>query len=983
MKSNLSSIGFSLATLVVLAACSETSLTQSHRSLERSGAVAFVCLSTAAESDPGRSIHECPDFDYRDGDHQLYALVTQTLRGEVAVIDLDWGAVLDADPLVPGQSFLPVGQNPVDIVATPGGTASFVAVAGGPNRNGIFAIPSSCILAPGDDEAPRDLITWPSCSLPSAPGRLTILIDPPDEAGEIRAGCDAPRSPPTVGGGTDLCEADLSLETTPPGRRKLAVTMPDLGELWVLDAQEVLNAGADADDPQPGAFEPCPVDRRIALAVEARPDSVRQVVPPDLRSDEVCVPELNYGPAGGPFYSRPSDVELQDEVLYVGDLAAPVIHRLDVSDPCNIAEQPALFPLAYEEPGRTVFTSALSVSPLTTRGERFVYAVDDLAGSVMIFDVSPESADRTPLLRPGAPLLPFETPDRLRFGAPAKDVEFVFRDLPEPDPETGVAVNGVLCDPDPSISSSEMEEYRTEQDYTGGALPRKLRGTYGFIALTDGNIVVVDVEDLDAACRRPVVTNPGAEDDFRGCAEDPEVPGGLFTKDGTLDSDRTTSDEQSCRVIEPHRTRSAKVFLTSGDTGIGAPALRTFPQLRDAEGRSLPTNQTDEGLESPKLLAVDFSASSPAEVRVGTTLYRSDLEGNRLETDPAVAERNGLAFLLQQPRAFPPVDSVGAVFEGAIMPERDVAFLEVLDDTAILTDHGGVFCDRGVEDRDLAREQGRALAVANRDLGAFSRWHADYVQITAQLPGEDDRYWDLQTCGDEGLYYECEARFGTPDEPQPSRDLMILEAYQGRLLVTPREEERARRAELLRELDCCFGGEALSYAVRGGRQWVTVSSSTGFQHNVVAASTDAGLRCVRDCNPRRARLVSRAQEIATRSHRKPAPGIEACGPGECLACVMDEAGAVDLDSPCVFQNITTRFAIYRGRQRSQRDMAFTWEYSGGFEALATSIAASSTSVSPQRMHWFPQSQDLVITDGASQGLVFVELDTVGVRRYFF
>ena len=64
-------------------------------------------------------------------------------------------------------------------------------------------------------------------------------------------------------------------------------------------------------------------------------------------------------------------------------------------------------------------------------------------------------------------------------------------------------------------------------------------------------------------------------------------------------------------------------------------------------------------------------------------------------------------------------------------------------------------------------------------------------------------------------------------------------------------------------------------------------------------------------------------------------------------------------------------------------MAFTWEYSGGFEPLTASISASTTSVSPQRMQWFPQSQDLVITDGASQGLVFVELDTVGIRRYFF
>jgi hypothetical protein len=969
-----------LTTITALGGCSETRLSQSQRSLERSGAVAFVCLNPSAEENPGRSIHDCPDFDVRDEDRDLFALVTQTLRGEVAVISLDAAAVLDSDPLVPGNSFLPVGENPVDIVATPGGTASFVAVAGGPGQNGIFGLPSSCIFAPDEGEAPRDLVIWPSCSLPSAPGRLTVLIDPPNDAGEIRPGCDFPAAPPEPGGGTSECEADLSLETSPPGRRKLAVTMPELGELWVLDAQQLL-------DLEPGVFGPCPVDRKVGLEVEQRPEDLRQMVPPDQQTEGGCIREMNYGPMGGPYFSRPSDLEVEDEVLYLGDLGAPVVHRLDVSDPCAIVAQPALFPLAYEEPGRTIFTSSLAVSPLTTKKERFVYAVDDAAGSVMVFDVSPDSVDRTPILRPGASLLPFETPDRLRFGAPAKDVEFVYRDLPAADSETGVAVNGILCDPDPLLDQTDPDslaiEYRTAQDYSSGARPGKLRGTFGFIALTNGNVAIVDVEDFDAACRRPLVANPSETEDFRGCSGDPELPGGLYTVDGTLDGDRTTSGEQSCRVVEPHRMRSANVFLTSGETGIGAPALRTFPQLRDAEGRSLPTNQTDEGLEHPKLLAVDYPEGA-AEVRVGTTLYRSDLEENRLDTDPTVAERNSLTFVLRQPRAFMPADSVGVVYEGLVVPERDVAFLEVGDDTAVLRDGGGVFCDRGVEDLGLAREVGGALDAAQ--LEAFARWHADYVQITAELPGEDDRYWDLQSCGDAGLYYACEDLFGTPEEPQPSRDLTILEAYQDRLVVTPRSEEsQEAKAELLRRMDCCFGGEALSYAVRGGRQWIMVSSAVGFQHNVVAASTDTGLRCVRDCNPRRSHLGSRVQEIAADIHVDPGDdtGIEPCGAGECLACVMDDAGAIATDSPCVFESITTRFAIYRGAQRSQRDMAFTWEYSGGFEPLVTSIAASTTSVSPQRMHWFPQSQDLVITDGASQGLVFVELDTIGIRRYFF
>jgi hypothetical protein len=426
------------------------------------------------------------------------------------------------------------------------------------------------------------------------------------------------------------------------------------------------------------------------------------------------------------------------------------------------------------------------------------------------------------------------------------------------------------------------------------------------------------------------------------------------------------------------------VFLASGQTGIGAPALRTWPQLRDAEGRSLPTNQTDEGLEHPKLLAVDYSEVTPAEVRIGTTLYQSGEEERRLETDPTAAERNSLTFFLRQPRAFLPTDSIAAVYEGFVVRERSVAFLQVGDDTAHLIDYGGVFCDRGVEDVDLARDEGRERGVEDDRLASFADWHADYVQITSELPDEDDRYWGLQTCIDDAAYFLCEDLFGTPEEPQPSRDLRIVEAYQDHLIVTPRSSD-GDNAELLRKMDCCFGGEALAYVVRAGRQWVVRSAAAGFQHNVVATPTDVGLRCARDCNPRRALLVSRALEIATSQHVDAADGsgIEPCGPGECLACVMDEAGAIDSDSDCVFENITTRFAIYRGGQRTERDMAFNWEYSGGFEPLAASVAASTTSVSPQRMHWFPQSQDLVITDGASQGLVFVELDSVDVRRFVF
>jgi hypothetical protein len=245
-----------------------------------------------------------------------------------------------------------VGENPVDIVATPGGVAAFVASAGGPGRHAITALPSSCVLPPRAGGPRPDLALWPTCALPSAPGRLAVLIDPPDASGRIRETCASVRvepdelptplsaAPPEAVTAADLgCEADLRQETEPPGRRKLAVTLPDLGQLWVLDAQRVL-------DVAPGSFPACAdvaLERMFDLPVTV-PDPLPAQDPGDLAGAGACLPPLSFGPAPDTYHSRPAGVELRDDVLYLGDLGVPLIHRLDVADPCAPAVLPPLVP---------------------------------------------------------------------------------------------------------------------------------------------------------------------------------------------------------------------------------------------------------------------------------------------------------------------------------------------------------------------------------------------------------------------------------------------------------------------------------------------------------------------------------------------------------------------------------------------------------------------------------------------------------------
>ena len=139
------------AAVASAASCTQEVENAEVRSLERSGRVAFVCLDKPGTvggvarplSDCGKLSGADPD-DFSNGPH-IYALVTQTTRGEIAVVDLnaDNQPVLDQNPLVPGSTFLPVGAQPVDIASTPGGTATLVAVAQ-VGHAGLFALPSYC-----------------------------------------------------------------------------------------------------------------------------------------------------------------------------------------------------------------------------------------------------------------------------------------------------------------------------------------------------------------------------------------------------------------------------------------------------------------------------------------------------------------------------------------------------------------------------------------------------------------------------------------------------------------------------------------------------------------------------------------------------------------------------------------------------------------------------------------------------------------------
>ena len=997
----------------LLGSCSQTPVTVNLHALQASGNVSFVCRGDDG-APSGHKLDECPEVEHST--RQLIALVTQTATNEVALVDLVAQSIVDVDQTTPGYSFLRVGARPGAIVSTPGGAATFVGVSG-LNKNGIFALPTTCLSAPKrKGESARDLTTWSACSLTSAPGEMTVIVDP---AGASRDQCPgSPAATPLepIAQLDRECPAVLSGEAGPAGRRKLLVSLPEEHKLVLLDAQNVL-------DQNPGEFTACTVEREYALKADV-PATVSPVLPPDLVTSDLSCPTTSY-PKAESGDSTPAGFALADTLLYVADRTQPVVHRLDLSDPCAAKELPPLLPHSYLAPERVVTTSRVAVSPLTPSGKQFVYAVDDTdqpSASVMAFDVSPgppEKLQRTPLVFRGAPRQPYLPPDRLRFSAPVRDVSFVLRDFPKANVSTGAGQFGLTCDPAPGDEALPGAAYRSNADFTDGARPNNLRGVFGFVMLINGQIAIIDVEDFDAACRRPLSTNPLPYplEDFRGCSADPgtEPNQSYFTNPDTHLP--TVTNESSCHVVEAHRPRAASLSISSATVGLRAPTLRSFPQFSNPDPSALVSVT-----EQPHLLAVDFpnpdpkaTKPIPAQVSVSTQVYAHcvdrvpgatplpppcDSSTQELSLDPyAMVVQNSLTLPLAEPRSYAENESPALTFEGRVFADRTSAYLQIDPSdasTGAVNDPDANFCAAGVEDSETILPAAESLGIPATRRAAWAAAHADYVQITGDFPPSDNSYWRVgegRNCAaylnsDGGDRDACAAEFGNIDTPavlKATRDLAITSAFYDHLNVKPRGcTSPADCAAKMQQLSCCFPS-GTAYTVRASQQWLL--SGTAGLHDLAAG---AGGRCVHtaSCDPRKRYFGSRAFEVCDPTNDPDKLCSVTKDSVGCVAgTVKNDAGASVANYPvtpggpasaCIFENLTARFVVYRGSKASTRGMTFSWQTTGGFVPLSMSLATQSSAVNPQSMAYLPEFGYLAVIDGSTLGLSLFNLDSLGV-----
>ncbi|MBI5161898.1 MAG: hypothetical protein HY996_10875, partial [Micrococcales bacterium] len=167
--------------LLAAAACTDEAPPFVPPSFERADQVALACLDVVAAQ--GLPLADC-DVEEPAADLHLLALVTQSQRGELAVVDLSAEEILDVDRAVPGYTFHPVGELPTGVTVPPDGQRAYVASSGA-RSIAVFDVgaigQAAGRLDPIDlgDHVPFDIVADDGRLFVTAPDEgLLLVVDP-------------------------------------------------------------------------------------------------------------------------------------------------------------------------------------------------------------------------------------------------------------------------------------------------------------------------------------------------------------------------------------------------------------------------------------------------------------------------------------------------------------------------------------------------------------------------------------------------------------------------------------------------------------------------------------------------------------------------------------------------------------------------------------------------------------------------------------
>lgn len=1002
-------------------ACSQTPQEQPERTLERAERLAALCLKVVdekgerlavAEPAPELACNGAPlgtERGYGEGyPYHYFALATQTLRGELGVIDLTIYRPVDIDKSTPGFNFVPVGETPTDVATTPDSRWAFVASAA-PTKPGLYAIPSTFVVNNAASNFVPNLTDLIGCSLPAAPSGLAVVPNGSGSASpyDVVVVLPGDRLTPARVVGIDTASfADPRGDQTP---------------------EEPSDAGADGGTgprpagPQltPGSFDACPIKYQIEATVAP---------PPPAMADREWSDGIAYRENGGltsDFYplapscggSSSGDADAGSDVdggtsqsdageggpllppmparfgrsaqdgttLYVADLDNPIIHVFDLSVSPPV-ELPPLEVVSSADPSGQSSVRDIAVSPATRNYQRFLYAVEAAQGSLLVYDVTDKNAEyRKPLVRPHAELQPFQPVDRILFGSPVNTVSFARHDVPL-DALQGPAAysNGALCNPNPDADGDPGAFYTGDAPVKESPLgPKRLRGVFGFAALANGQIVVLDVDDWDAPCRRPanVSETPRASSISEPQIATPADPYGVPLLDGA--NINKVTREAYFPVSAPHRLRS-QYFLRNESDAEGGDRVPRVPGGVTLSLGSTPLDTTgSEAFRNPLLLPTATSLADPSGAPASA----------------AAPRQTGVRMSYEAPDVH--VDQDWAVaYEGALPFFDGVrGQLSTTDDyqTLSLDTRDANFCALGVHDVRLAREQATAfnealLAEAGLEGDPLLLERVgDYVQIADELLPEYDGYWAL---GDNDCWGEidragaiepnlggparglarrqvCQQVFGSVADNLTTRDLPILEVRGGSMVLGRYQypagtensvrERRVIGADLsnrgvLSAAQCCFHNQ-ISFHLRAGGTWLAFGSASGYLHHLV--SNEDGT-CGQSCESRERLLNSRIFALPR--------------------AVLDRGFAPGRSSRLAMRNPMFSYFLVDGQEgatrlRPERDVVWRFATRNQFAAMAFSLTKSEISANPRSMRFLPPLGQVAVLDGAQQGLTLIDLRT--------
>lgn len=1031
---------FPLAALAVAAAgCTTTAQPSTPRALERPEHLDVACMRLFDVDADGilrpvtptaQPLSACGSAaasgsSWTATANRLVGFVSQGIRGEVAVLDLSGQRAIDVELGIPGVTSIPVGANVRDLATGADGRLLFVS-SGDPKKPAIYALPTERVLGPLDEvtaleaRPPLVLASWPACALPEEPGAITVVPHP--ERAET--------------------EAPYDIVVALPGREG----RDGGGKLVILDPRPFARgAGLDTSTGStvaPGSLAACPIVGTIGLdaraparlaptrawgnGVEHGTVDTSTIAPPVAVGCTAIAPTdpptLAFAPGAR---AAAGAIERAGNLLFVADESLPVVHVIDVTNPAAPLEREPLVLTKSRKTTRASGVPAIALGPVTRRYTRPLYAVDGEDGSLAVFEIDANTGREAqqPLRRPNPELNPAQPVDRIAFSSPIRTLAMARHDVPVDKTAAGdlvASATGLLCNPSPNAVDANGgyrdlgAAYRANDPNARVALgPSRLRGVFGFVGLASGQIVILDIEDWDAPCRRPdpmdadsklaaspfvvAQTPPTSRDDL-----DPyHVPFSYVSGSTMLGS--PVSGEAVFPVSAPNRPRSRLLLRSDAAGGSRLPYLAQAPLLSDGSA-SLPTTGPSAD-QSPALrpTAPDVGVADPAWVN-GLTSIDPVLKSldplyaqasTWLPTGPAIGPR----FAYEDPTT--QLDQDWFVTREGALPGFGTTRgkLTVAADGATMTlaSLSGPLCARGIEDYriGLARAQQvqRELRAAGLPpINGLEQRVTDYVQLVGDVPTKGDPWWSAPdweeggTCSDpagptaDTRYDFCARLYGQGDTSlrNVQRDLPILEAYDDHLTLglfdtagNPTATEASIPNRFVARVDanatlwlqrarCCFAKQA-AFRVRAGGAWLVSGTTSGLLHHVRARATDGA--CTLTCDAADRLLNGRVLEIP-----RPAAGTSVSAPNR--------------KSPLAFRNPAFSFVMWSGARASER--GWNWQFStrGGFVPYTwdmTSLGLSQRSVNVllSEMVALDPFGQLAIVDAGARGVVLIDLTSMG------